>query len=299
MIFILSFIVCFGNAIFWTLFSYFKGIHWLLSLLIGLGTFVGTFGIFCLILIIFVIIVGYVIQNTNNPNGKFRNDLIRDISRFCIFWGNVHVRAEGFEKLPQDQNFVMVVNHQSLFDVLIMFALVKQPYSMVFKDSFLNNRLIGPMAKALGGLPIYRENNYKTAEIIIQVIKNVKKGQSLLIFPEGTRSKGPHMRTFRAGAFKIPLKAKVPVVVIANDGSYRSRFRLPFLPTRVYMKLIDVIYPEQFESLASQDLSHLTQAMIEKDILEARKKFHFLKIPHFYARNRHQDETSEQDENLL
>lgn len=299
MIFIFSFIICFGSAFFWGLFSYFKGLEWFYALLIGLGSWVVTFALYCLFIIVFVIVVGYIIQKTNNPNGAFRNNLIRDISRFCIFWGNIRVHAEGFEKLPTTQNYVIIANHQSLFDVLVLFALIKQPYSMVFKDTFLKNKLIGPMAKALGGLPIYREDNYKTAEIIIQVIKNVKKGQSLLVFPEGKRSKGPKMRSFRAGAFKIPLKAKVPVVVIAHDGSYRSRFRIPFLPTHVYIKLVDVIYPEQFEAMTSQDLSHQVHALIENDILEARKKYSFLKIPKSYLKNLPQEDQNSEEDNLM
>ena len=299
MILILSIILCFGNGIFWTIFNYLKGIHWALSLLIGVGAFVVMLALYCLFLIIYVIIVGYVLQNTNNPNGTYRNKLIRDISHFCLFWANIHYHVKGLEKIPQDQNYVIVANHQSLFDVLILFALIKEPYSMVFKDSFLKNRLIGPMAKSLGGLPIYRENNYKTAEIIVQVIRNVKKGQSLLIFPEGKRSKGPHMRSFRAGAFKIPLKAKVPVVAIAHDGSYRSRFRLPFLPTHVYLNVVDVISPEQFENLTSQELSHHVHSLIENDIIEARKVHKYLKIPRFYRPNRHKDDPTNNDESLL
>ncbi|MGL5764342.1 MAG: lysophospholipid acyltransferase family protein, partial [Sarcina sp.] len=66
-----------------------------------------------------------------------------------------------------------------------------------------------------------RSNLRKSASAIIDGIKILKSGQSLVIFPEGTRSKGGPMAEFKAGSFKLATKPKLPIVPVTIDGSYK------------------------------------------------------------------------------
>jgi 1-acyl-sn-glycerol-3-phosphate acyltransferase len=285
MIFAISIFLAIASSIFFGYLSYIHTIPLVFSVLLGILGGAVTVFVYALFLVVFVCTTGYFLAKTNNPNGKFRNAMMRDIARFCLFWTNVHYHAYNLDKLPKDRNFVLVGNHQSLIDVLMLFCILKKPYTIVFKDTFLKNKLIGPMAKSLGGMPIYRTDDYKTAEIIVKVIQNVRKGSTLLIFPEGTRSKGPQMNRFRAGSFKIPLKAGVPIVVFANDGSYRAKFRLPLRRTDVYFNVVDVLDYETFKTKTTQEISHQVHEAIEMDIAEARKKYKWLKIPKFFIKH--------------
>ena len=66
-----------------------------------------------------------------------------------------------------------------------------------------------------------RSNVRKSGEAIIKGIRNLKAGFSIVIFPEGTRSKGDKMAEFKAGSFKLATKAKCPIVPITMNGSYK------------------------------------------------------------------------------
>ena len=292
MILALSFILGFGSLIALFIGKLLSGELWWIALLWGIGGFVVAFSILCIVIILILIFGGKALAKHYNPKSPFRHWLIREIARFCNFWLGVRYHVEGLERIPKDRPFVIYTNHQGFLDMFIFFVVLKDyPHASLYKDSHDRNPLIGGIAKALGGMGLDRENDFKAAETIIKVIKEVKSGVNFMIYPEGTRSRGPNLLPFRAGSFKVAQKAQANLIVLALDGSYKVARRMPLI-TRVYVKVVDCLSPEFINSMKTHELSDLLHQKIEEDIAEARKKYRFLKVPKRYLKQKQEiDET--------
>lgn len=279
MILALSVILCFGSLIALLIWKLLSGAFWWMALLWGIGGFVVVLASFCIVIILTLIFGGKALAKHYNPKSPFRHWLIREIAHFCNFWLGVRYHVEGLERIPKDHPFVIYTNHQGFLDMFIFFVVLKDyPHASLYKDSHDRNPLIGGMAKALGGMGLDRENDFKAAETIIKVIREVRSGVNFMIYPEGTRSRGPELLPFRAGSFKVAQKAKANLIILALDGSYKVARRMPWI-SRVYVKIVDCLSPEYINSLKTHELSDLVHQKIEAEIEEARKKYRFLKVP--------------------
>lgn len=125
------------------------------------------------------------------------------------------------EKIPCDTNVLFVSNHQSNFDILIILAEIKKNTGFVAKVELGKIPYLSDWMKNIHCIFMDREDMKQSMKTIIEGISLLKAGKSLVIFPEGTRSKSDKMGEFKAGSFKLALKAKVPIVPVSINGSYK------------------------------------------------------------------------------
>ena len=121
----------------------------------------------------------------------------------------------GKENIPKDSGALLVGNHSHALDFLFaMKACDKKDLNIVAKKEIFKNKFIGAVAKWYGAIPLDREKVDMKA--LVSVMKVLKSGKKLLIYPEGTRNKGDasEMLPFRNECFIFAIKTKVPVVPI-------------------------------------------------------------------------------------
>lgn len=278
MIFPFSLIICFGGTFFTLIFLIVKHFAWYLVILISLGYFILSVGIFCLIIMALLLILGKQFAKTYNPHGKGRWFFMYDVARFSCFWLGVKPKVHGLEKIPHDTPIVIYSNHQSYLDMFIFYVVLKDfHHATMYKKIIETYPLASGMAKALGGISIDRDDDREALKVVLKIINEVKKGVSFLIFPEGTRSKGIYMHPYKAGSFKICQKAEAPCVILAIDGTYKPIMTFPFIPTPIYINVCDVVTPEKANEMTSIELANYAHNLVEKDIDEARKKYRYLK----------------------
>lgn len=278
MIFPLSLIIVFGGTALSLYLTISNSVAWYFCILIALGTFLLTVGIFCLIIMLLLVTLGHKLSKTYNPKGKFRWFFMTDVARFSCFWLGVRIKAHGLEKLPKDTNFVIYSNHQSYLDMFILYLVFKDyPHATMYKKIIDTYPLASGMAKALGGIPIDREDDKEALKVILKIISEVKIGLNFLVFPEGTRSKGLYMHKYKAGSFKISEKAMVPTVLVAIDGSYQKKMTIPFIRTPIYVNIVEVIDPSRYQEMNTQELASLAHDLVEADINKARTTYRYLK----------------------
>lgn len=133
----------------------------------------------------------------------------------------VHVNVHGLENLPKDQNVLFIGNHQGNFDIPIYISKIPVPKGFISKIEVKKIPGISTWMEYMHCVFMDRSNLRKAGEAIIQGVKILKNGHSLVIFPEGTRSKGDKMGEFKAGSFKLATKSKVPIVPVTMSGSYK------------------------------------------------------------------------------
>lgn len=131
------------------------------------------------------------------------------------------VKIFGEENIPKDIPVVFISNHQGNFDIALFMSLIKKPKGYIAKAEMEKVPLLRTWMRYMHCVFMDRSNLRKSAQSIIEGVKILKNGQSLVIFPEGTRSKGDKLGEFKAGSFKLATKAKVPIIPITINGSYK------------------------------------------------------------------------------
>ncbi len=183
------------------------------------------------------------------------------------------VIVKGKENLTEDAS-LYVGNHQSDFDALIALSYLGSMKSMVIKKELMKIPVVNLLLEILAGIPLDRENMRQSLKAIKTAGEKIKAGNSVLIFPEGTRSKGPDMGEFKHGAFKAALDAKAPITVFAIDGSYKcleENHRLK--AAMIYLSILPVIRPEEYEGMKASALGEMVQERIREELSDMRKTY--------------------------
>ena len=144
--------------------------------------------------------------------------------------------VEGRENIPKDGAVCFVSNHVGIFDIVLTLAYINRPYGFIAKKELLYLPFFNMWIYILGGLFIDRKNIRKAIKTINLGIKKLQNGDPMLIFPEGTRSKGRGLLPFRSGAIKLATNSLAPIVPIAIEGSYEvfeKDYRVHTAPVRM------------------------------------------------------------------
>lgn len=131
------------------------------------------------------------------------------------------VNIHGLENLPKDKNILYIGNHQGNFDIPIYMSQIPGLKGFVSKVEVKKIPGVRTWMEYMYCVFMDRSNIRKAGEAIVNGINILKSGHSLVIFPEGTRSKGNDMGEFKAGSFKLATKSKCLIVPITMDGSYK------------------------------------------------------------------------------
>lgn len=141
-------------------------------------------------------------------------------AEFVIKKVGMKVNIIGLENLPKG-NCLYVGNHQSILDIPLMLAGIKKPMGFVAKKEIEKYTIISDWMREIHCVFMDRSNVRESIKSINEGIENLKNGYSMVIFPEGTRSKGASLGEFKKGSMKLGIKAEVPIVPIAIDGTYK------------------------------------------------------------------------------
>ena len=142
-------------------------------------------------------------------------------ANFIMKLSGAKVTVTGLENIPKDTTVLFVSNHQSYFDIPLLMSAIDIPKGFIAKKELAKWIGIRIWMKYIRCTFLDRDNMRKSAEAIVEGINTLKSGYSMVIFPEGTRSKGGEPRDFKAGSFKLATKSKVPIVPVTIDGTYK------------------------------------------------------------------------------
>ena len=157
-------------------------------------------------------------------------------ARVIIFVAGCKMDIEGRENIPRCGGICFVSNHVGIFDIVLMLAYAGRPFGFIAKKELLYLPFINMWISILGGLFIDRKNIRNALDTINRGIKRIQNGYSMLIFPEGTRSKGRGLLPFKSGAIKLATHSFAPIVPVAITGSYEvfeKHYRVYAAPVRV------------------------------------------------------------------
>ena len=180
-----------------------------------------------LLFLIPYLIISLPIQLVEWLLGKV-NRRAADISSLRIVqWGfrvltvlsGVKLTVNGQENIPDDHPVLYVANHNSFFDIVLTYPLMKELTGYIAKESVFNVPSLGIWMKLLYCLGLDRSDPRQGLKVILKAIDQVKEGISIFIFPEGTRSKDGQIAPFHAGSFKVATKSGCPIIPVAISNT--------------------------------------------------------------------------------
>ncbi len=166
------------------------------------------------------------------------------------------VSISGLEKVPQDEPVLYISNHRSLFDPVHLVPLMKNPTSILAKKELEKIPFLGYYMRLARCEFLDRNDLKQGLKCILDLISHVKEGQSVCIFPEGTRSPGDEMKEFRDGSFKVAQRTGCPIIPIAISGTENVlEEHFPFVkPAPVQIRFGD---PIRMDTLDPEDKKHI------------------------------------------
>ena len=153
----------------------------------------------------------------------FCHKLTKNWAKLVMKLAGAKISVKGEENLAiaKEQTVLFVSNHQSNFDIPLLLSKIDVPKGFIAKKELKSWPIINFWMKNIQCVFMDRDNMRKSAEAIVEGINILKSGHSIVIFPEGTRSKGGPTHKFKAGSFKLATKSKVPIIPITINGSYK------------------------------------------------------------------------------
>lgn len=192
---------------------------------------------------------------------------VQYILKLAVTSGNIDLKAHGVENIPKENGFLLYGNHQGMFDVLAIAATCDNPLGAVLKKELAAIPFLKQIIACTQSFAMDREDIKQSMEVIVNVIKEVKKGRNYLIFPEGTRSrKGNKMLEFHSGSFKCAIKAKCPVIPIAFIDSFKVLDQKGCKPVSVQIHYLEPIFYEEYKDMNTVELAALVRGRIEATI---------------------------------
>jgi len=185
--------------------------------------------------------------------------------------------VSGRENIPNGGGLCFVSNHAGIFDIMLALAYAGRPFGFVAKKELLFLPGINLWILLLGGLFIDRKRPKKALKTINNGIKRIKQGAAMLIFPEGTRSRGQGIAPFRSGSLKLATQSEALIVPMAISGSYdvfEKTGKVRAVP--VYVSFLPVVNPaelppEDRKQLLAEKLHDLIAGVLETHRVSAVK----------------------------
>lgn len=230
------------------------------------------FGFYMLLSLLRIIKLKYLKRKGNREEiDKYINKSVVGWANFIVNGIGIKVNKKGLENVP-DGPCLFVGNHQGLLDVPVIVSSLDRYVGFVAKKEMLKLKILTYWMKQMKCVFMDRENIRAAIKTINEGVDNLKNGYSMLIFPEGTRSRGGNLGEFKKGSMKLGIKAGVPIVPIAIDGTYKVREANggKIKPADVDLIVCHPIYPKELSKEEQNNLSETIKGIIQKELEKVR-----------------------------
>lgn len=178
------------------------------------------------------------------------------------------VRITGKEKIDPSTAYVMICNHQSMLDIVVLYRLFVH-FKWIAKKELFKIPVVGWNMLLNKYVAVDRGNKHSHLKMMHDALNHLKLGSSIMIFPEGTRSKDGELLYFKEGAFKMAIDAKVPILPIVLDGTSDLLPKHGLILKNkgfIRVKVLDPIPYSSFKDMPPKDLALRMKDIIANDL---------------------------------
>ncbi len=184
------------------------------------------------------------------------------------------IHIEGREKAKKGSTYVIISNHQSMLDIIILNCL-RYKFKWISKIENIKVPVIGQYLIMADYIIVDRDNEDSKAEMLERSYNSLKTGISIMMFPEGTRSLDNEIGFFRRGAFQLALQADVPILPVIIDGTGGFLPKHGFLFSsgfQIRIKVLDPVFPADFGTVIPEDLALKFSQLMKSELSEIRTR---------------------------
>jgi 1-acyl-sn-glycerol-3-phosphate acyltransferase len=209
-----------------------------------------------------------IILSSFDKSGNISHYIGKFWSLINVYLSGTRIIMYGKEKINNKQAYIIMANHQSLFDVWVLIGKLPLQIRWLVKKDIRSIPVFGYALERMGHIYIDRSDKSSRVHGLQEAAEKTKNKTSVIIFPEGTRSEDGKLLSFRNGGAMLALNACIPILPITING---SRFVLPkgtldLMPGTIQIVVGDVIEPLQFEGKGMDELTVLVRNSIEQHL---------------------------------
>ena len=204
------------------------------------------------------------------------------VHRWLLFQGRYLTRMvplwsftiEGTEKIQKDQAYVIISNHLSILDIILLNNLGCN-FRWISKAENLRVPILGLSMKMARYIEVERGNKESVLRMMEKAVDTLQKNISIMIFPEGTRSKTTATLPFKTGAFQLALKTDKPVlpVIVEGTGKVLPKHGYRFSSGhRLRVRVLDPVFPGSFRTGDHEELAVVFRKMMVDELTMMRKE---------------------------
>jgi 1-acyl-sn-glycerol-3-phosphate acyltransferase len=146
--------------------------------------------------------------------------LARLWARSLVAAAGIDLHVENVERIDPAKRYIIVANHYSYLDIPCLFAAIPQPIRFMAKASLFRIPIFGWALGRAGFIPVDRKNRRTAVKSFELAAERIRKGNTIVIFPEEGRSRAREMKPFQRGAFLLAIRAQKTILPIAIDSTY-------------------------------------------------------------------------------
>ena len=185
---------------------------------------------------------------------EIRYACIRKLSCQLIKWLGYSLNVTGKENINIQKPVYYISNHQGTFDPVILVAANTHNFGFISKIENRKIPFLGLCAELIGTIHFDRNSRQGNVSMLRKAIKTLKNGKSLLVFPEGTRSKGDHMNEFKKGTLVPAYMAKATIIPIRIDNAYF--LDKPTKSKKLSVRFFEPLYYDDYKDIDNHELSN-------------------------------------------
>jgi 1-acyl-sn-glycerol-3-phosphate acyltransferase len=193
-----------------------------------------------------------------DPTGERQQKIARLWSQMILWTVGATVEVEGLDRIDISKPQVYVVNHLSAFDIPVLYTHLPFQFRILAKKELFRYPFMGWHLRRSGQIPVVLENPKASVRSLNLAVASIRKGNSLVIFPEGGRSPNGQLQSFMGGAFYAAVKAQVDVVPIVLVGTYEM---LKMNSYHIKPGLIQMVVgsPISTTGMSTRDIAKITE----------------------------------------
>jgi 1-acyl-sn-glycerol-3-phosphate acyltransferase len=182
---------------------------------------------------------------SRNPNPLYKAGVGGVVSLMLAV--GVRLRIKGRERIPAGA-CLFVANHTSSADAPAVVGAIPRRVAILLKESLFKWPIAGQAFALAGFIPVNRGDRESAIASVEKATESLRRGQSFLIYPEGTRSPDGRLQTFKKGAVVMAIKAGVPIVPAVCSGAHRvmRKRSLRIYPGEILVEFLEPIDPSKY-----------------------------------------------------
>ncbi len=175
----------------------------------------------------------------------------------CILWmSRARVRVVGAENLHPGRSYIYMANHQSNADIPVLLGRLPVQFRWLAKAELFKIPIFGGAMRKVGYISIDRSNRKSAFASLETAARTIRNGTSVMIFPEGTRSRDGSLLPFKKGGFVLAVDAGVPIVpvILKGTGDIMPKGKIMVRSTSVTMQILEPVETAGYTRKTKDDL---------------------------------------------